>query len=270
MSVRGTLHLDRTDLYEASLLPTFRRYVLPDLPPDRRTTIRILAPSVGEHPESSLSHMFDAVVREFGAGDSGFDVSDGELRSDLLFEAFERSCGEGRTVTLAGTAFAFVHLLDELARRGVRYVLPSGSRLMECGGFKGHSRSVPRPELYALLESALGIPIERMVNQYGMTELGSQFYDSVLCEPETLRRKLGPPWARVVVTNSLTGGPVATGEVGGITIFDLANSGSVFAVQTADLGRSVADGFEVLGREPGAEERGCSIAADELLAGPAS
>jgi hypothetical protein len=39
----------------------------------------------------------------------------------------------------------------------------------------------------------------------------------------------------------------------------------VFAVQTADLGRTVPDGFEVLGREPGAEERGCSIAADELL-----
>jgi len=265
---RGTLHLDRIDLYEASLLPTFRRHVLPDLPPHGRTTIRILAPSIEESPESSLSHMFDAVVREFGASDSGFDVVEGALRGDLLFEALEKSSSEGRVVTLAGTAFAFVHLLDDLERAGVRFMLPSGSRLMECGGFKGRSRTIPRPELYAMLENALGIPMERMVNQYGMTELGSQFYDSVLCDPEALRRKLGPPWARVVVTDPVSGDPADAGATGGITIYDLTNTGSVFAVQTADLGRSLADGFEVLGREPGAEERGCSIAADELLTGP--
>ncbi len=48
-------------------------------------------------------------------------------------------------------------------------------------------------------------------------------------------------------------------------IFDLANMGSVQAVQTADLGRAVGDGFEVLGREPGAEARGCSLAAEAML-----
>lgn len=268
-AVPGILHLDRLDLYEASLLATFRRHVLPDLPVAGRTTIRVLAPSARECPESSLSHMFATVVREFGAQDSGFDVIGGSLHTDHLLEALENSCGEGRAVTLAGTAFAFVHLLDELQHRGVRYVLPAGSRLMECGGFKGRSRSIPRPELYSQLEHALGIPMERMVNQYGMTELGSQFYDSVLRDPETLRRKLGPPWAAVVVIEPESGLPAAAGEVGSITVFDLANTGSIFAVQTADLGRSSEAGFEVLGREPGAEERGCSIAADELLAGSA-
>jgi hypothetical protein len=267
-AVRGTLHLDRLDLYEASLLPTFRRHVLPDLPAGGRITIRVLAPSALEAPESSLSYMFDAVAREFGANDSAFDVTDGSLRTERLFESFEKCCADARAVTLAGTTFAFVHLLDELDRIGVRYVLPSGSRLMECGGFKGRTRSIPRPELYSKLEHALGIPMELMVNQYGMTELGSQFYDSVLREPNSLRRKLGPPWARVVIVDPETGAPAEPGEIGSITIFDLANTGSAFAVQTADLGRSLEAGFEVLGREPGAEERGCSIAADELLTGP--
>ena len=41
---------------------------------------------------------------------------------------------------------------------------------------------------------------------------------------------------------------------------------AVAAIETADLGRALSDGFEVLGREPGAEQRGCSIAADALLA----
>jgi hypothetical protein len=38
-------------------------------------------------------------------------------------------------------------------------------------------------------------------------------------------------------------------------------------VRTADRGRRLGDGFDVLGREPGAEARGCSIAADEMLEG---
>ena len=46
---------------------------------------------------------------------------------------------------------------------------------------------------------------------------------------------------------------------------NLANTGSIVAIQTGDLGRAVLDGFEVIGRDPGAEARGCSIAADELL-----
>jgi hypothetical protein len=51
-----------------------------------------------------------------------------------------------------------------------------------------------------------------------------------------------------------------------IVVHDLANTGSVAALQTEDLGRGVGnvdDGFEVLGRASGAEARGCSIAADE-------
>jgi hypothetical protein len=263
--VRGALHLDTLEIYEASLLPTFRRHVFPDLRPGERAAIRVLAPSAEEAVDSSLSHMFAVVLRELGTRDSGFDVEENAIRYDRLFASIEACAGEGRPLALCGTAFAFVHLLDELERRRVRYALPDGSRLMECGGFKGRSREVPRPELYARLESALGIPMEMMVNQYGMTELGSQFYDSVLLLPAELRRKLGPPWARVLVVDPETGEPAPPGVVGAIVVFDLANTGSVFAVQTADLGRTASDGFEVLGREPGAEERGCSIAVDELL-----
>ena len=111
------------------------------------------------------------------------------------------------------------------------------------------------------------MPVEYIVNQYGMTELASQFYDSVLSEPQAPRRKLGPPWARVRLVDAATDEDVGPDAAGSLVIYDLANTGSVLAIQTADVGRRVADGFEVMGREPGAEERGCSIAADELLAG---
>jgi hypothetical protein len=261
---RGALHLDTLELYEASLLPTFRRHVLPDLGPGARARIRVLAPSPAEAPDSSLSHMFGIVLRALADADSGFDVWAGELRAGEAMAALERAAAEGAPVALCGTAFAFVHLLDALAARGARLALPAGSRVMETGGFKGRSREVSRSELCDAIEAALGVPPTRVVDQYGMTELGSQFYDSVLCQPQRPRRKLGPPWARARLVDP-QGDDVGPGGVGALQIVDLANTGSVLAVQSADLGRALLDGFEVLGRGPGAEARGCSIAADEML-----
>ena len=61
--------------------------------------------------------------------------------------------------------------------------------------------------------------------------------------------------------------PAKLDAVGMVVVHDLANTGSIAALQTADLGRRVegaTDGFEVLGRAADEEERGCSIAADAL------
>jgi hypothetical protein len=264
-AARGELHLDTLELYEASLLPGFRRHLLPDLEPGGRFLIRVLAPSPAEAPDSSLSHMFGAALRELGATGSGFDVEGGLLRAEGALSALEEASARGEPLLLCGTAFGFVHLEEALAARGRKLALPEGSRLMETGGSKGRARELLPGELHALLERALGVPAARIVNQYGMTELASQFYDSVLARPGEPRRKLGPPWARVRVVDPETGEDARPGRVGSLAIYDLANTGSVLALQTADLGRSLADGFEVLGREPGAEARGCSIAADLLL-----
>jgi len=274
---RGALHLDTLELYEASLRPTLLQLLFPDLGPDSagsKTTLRILAPPPGEAPDSSLSYMFGALVDDLGDTDSGFDVEGGELCSDALEGALERACAEARPVALCGTAFAFVHMLDAFASHGARFVCAPGSRIMETGGFKGRSRELSRDTLYAALHETLGIPPERIVNQYGMTELGSQFYDSVVVDPDGPRRKLGPPWARVRLVDPETGHDVEGDAPGLVVIHDLANTGSVAAIQTADLGCRVGDaggdsrfgwGFEVLGRQPDAEARGCSIAADLML-----
>jgi phenylacetate-coenzyme A ligase PaaK-like adenylate-forming protein len=264
--VRGTLFLDTLELYEASLLPTFRRFMFPELlSPDDRAAIRVLAPSPAEQPDSSLSHMFGVVLDALGAPGSGFDVENAELLFDRVLTVLVESAASQVPITLCGTAFAFVHLIDHMSQQGVLIGLPSASRIMETGGFKGRSREVPRTELYAELKRVLGISAERIVNQYGMTELGSQFYDSAILGPSEPRRKLGPPWARVVIVDPETGHEAATGQIGSIVVVDLANTGSVLALRTGDLGRAILDGFEVLGREPGADTRGCSIGADEIL-----
>ena len=262
--LRGTLWLDTLELYEASLLPAFHAHVLPDLG-EQPISMRVLAPSAREAPDSSLSHMFDAVLRTGGLEDPGFDVAGEALRVDPLLASLDASTRVGRAVLLCGTSFAFVHLLDALDERGLCLALPDGSRVMETGGFKGRSRELGREALHAAIHERLGVAPERIVNQYGMTELGSQFYDSVLRRPGEPRRKLAPPWTRVRAVDPETGDDVPEGQPGALVVVDLANTGSVQAIQTADLGRILGDGFEVLGREPGAEARGCSIAADAML-----
>ncbi|MFK7896913.1 MAG: acyl-protein synthetase [Myxococcota bacterium] len=265
---RGVLELDTLAPYEASLIASLRRLWLTDLV-GRQPPMRFLAASPDEAQDSSLSHMFGALAAAEGGPGSGFDLVDGALQQGALGEAVTRAQAGNAPLCIAGTSFAFVHFLDATAGDdAARWRLPEGSRLMETGGFKGKSREVPREVLRADLASRFGLPESRVVNQYGMTELGSQFYDSTLIDESGERRKIAPPWTRVRFVAPSTGEDVEPGEAGLIVIHDLANTGSVAALQTADLGRLIPGGppgFDVLGRSEGAEARGCSIAADVML-----
>ncbi len=268
---RGQLHLDTLQFYEASLLSSLRENFLIHLT-GQQPTMRFLAPPPEEASDSSLTHMFETLRASEGGPTSGFDLRDGQLDLDAL-QRVVRQAEEGATpLLLLGTSFAFVHFLDATtATRSGIWSLPTGSRVMETGGFKGRSREVPAEDLRADLATRFDLPETSIINQYGMTELGSQFYDSTAVDPSGPRRKLAPPWTRVRIIDPTTQKDVAAEETGMIVIHDLANTGSVAAIQTADLGRIVRNeegdeiGFSVLGRFEGAEQRGCSIATDIML-----
>jgi hypothetical protein len=168
---------------------------------------------------------------------------------------------------MLGTAFSYVHLLDAEPAADRAFALPAGSLVLETGGYKGRSRTLPKPELHDLLGRRLGISPDNLVCEYGMSELSSQAYDSFAWEPSTTaqstvrpaRRFRFPPWARAMVTSPETGREVADGESGLLRVFDLANVRSVLAIQTEDLAIRRGDGFELLGRAAQAEPRGCSL-----------
>ncbi len=263
-AARGRHHVPRVSLYRAAALPNLRAYLVPE---DRPLALISLIPSPTDAPHSSLSAMMGFVaeawgdpVRWVGHQDRGMDL-----------DGLRRACAEavacGRPALVAGTAFAFVHLLDLLDREGSTLALPEGSRIMETGGFKGRSRAVARDDLYAALEARLGIPRGRMVNEYGMTELLSQLYEPVLSEGAgAAGRHVPPPWLKVRALDPATLEPVAAGEAGMLAFFDLANAGSVCHILTQDVGTVSADGVRLRGRAEGAEPRGCSLAVEDLLA----
>ena len=286
-------------LYEASLLPWFRRHLLPetgtagegtDAATESKLDFLILTPPASAAPHSSLVHMFETVRHELGSAASAFCGSveaDGAWSLDQArIETILRSAvREQRPVILLGTAFNYVNLLDHLSERGTSFALPPGSRALETGGYKGRSRALPKAELHALITRRLGI--SNIICEYGMSELSSQAYDAAAAiaypsglsrnfktqKPETAPSEFMsfgfsfPPWARVQIVSPETGREVPDGEAGLIRIFDLANVWSVLAIQTEDLGvrrfvgTGTAGGFELLGRAVAAEPRGCSLMA---------
>ena len=129
---------------------------------------------------------------------------------------------------------------------------------MDTGGFKGSERTITAAALRALYTTHLGVPAEIVINEYGMTEMLSQFYDA-----QEVKR--GPPWVRTIVVDPETLRELPHGETGLLRHVDLANLFSVSAIQTEDVGRMANDGFELLGRIAGAAPRGCSIAMDIFL-----
>jgi hypothetical protein len=264
---RGEHAVASLALYRAALLPALRAHVLAGA----RPRLLSLVPSVADAPHSSLSRMIGALADELDPGSTGwFARADGSLVAGALRSAARSAMDERAPVLVATTAFALVHWLDELARAGVRLALPEGSRLMETGGFKGRVREVDRGALYASVAERLGIQSDHVVNEYGMTEMLSQFYEPVLSSPPAPvelrdRHHVAPPWVRTRVLDPATLAPAAAGEAGLLCHFDLANAGSAACVLTEDLGVAVPGGFRLLGRAPGAEPRGCSLVTEELL-----
>jgi len=248
-------------IYEASLRSAF------PIPLAQRGRLLILTPPPADAANSSLVHMFETLRRESSAPDSAFVGRLGDDRTWATdFEAALAGLKGEEPLFILGTAFSFVHLLDYLTEQNLRFQLPPGSRVLETGGYKGRSRSLPKSELHALITRFLGVPREQIICEYGMSELSSQSYDCLQSDEHESRHSSPvnrhftfPPWARVQIVSPETGCEVTDGETGLIRVFDLANVFSVMAIQIEDLAIRRGNGFELIGRAELAESRGCSL-----------
>jgi hypothetical protein len=228
-----------------------------------RTRMGILFPDETAMPNSSLAHYLALAVREFGSADSRYFVSPAGMDSAGLYEALSEAERSGEPYALLGASYSFVHLIDELGQLGRSFRLPPGSKVLDTGGYKGHSRDLPMGDFYAMLSAALGIGRDRCINMYGMTELSTQFYDSGNASVPSV--KSGPHWIRSRLVDPLTGREVARGERGILVHCDLANFNSVTTILTEDVGVEVDSGFLLLGRAEGAQAKGCSLAVEEFI-----
>ena len=260
----GVHRLDTLGLVNAAILKSARRYVVPDR---ERIRCLFLSPPPGSARESSLVHMFAVYAEAFGEPGSLFLLG-GRSVVAMAPASLDAAVASGEPVLVAGAALAYLGILESA---DISWDLPEGSRALVTGGFKGAARCTDPDRLAESIEERLGIPRSHQVQEYGMTELSSQLYDG------GLRRALGfldepagrglrvPPWMRVRIVEPFSGRDVEPGETGALVHVDLANRGSALVLQTSDLGAAEEVGVRLLGREPGAEARGCSLAAELWL-----
>jgi len=194
----------------------------------------------------------------------------GALDEDRLRSVMKDAARADEPILLLGTALALLRAVERLEEVPAD-PLPTGSRIMETGGFKGLDRSIGREELYDRVTKATGVLRDSIVSEYGMTELLSQLYEPVLSEgPHAAGAYVAPPWLKVRALDPVTLDEVEPGEPGLLAFFDLANAGSVCHVLTEDVGAVVEGRVSLQGRVQGAEPRGCSRAMDELMSSAGS
>jgi hypothetical protein len=280
---RGTHAMRRTDTYEKLSL-AFGQSAL--LAPQTTATVVALAAPNTEPPRSSLGYMMARFIERFDgepldaaeqvcnpAWPGRWLLSESGVNLAGLEHAARMASHARRPLLLLGTAFALVRLLDDLG--SARLPLPVGSVVMQTGGFKGKTREVSMEELREGVTHALQLGPGRVVGEYGMTELTSQLYEGTLREGALAARHpeaapgtyYEPHWLRVTPVDPVTLLPVPEGELGLARFIDVGNVDSAVCVVTQDLVRRVDGGIRLLGRQPGAPPRGCSLAVEALLHG---
>lgn len=262
-SERGQHAIRNVTTYEHASLAFGRNALMRDFP--ARVPIFVLGPTPNELPDSSLTHMFETFVRELGepvSADETYFLSDGVFELSAMDERVSRVLARGgESALLLGTSWAFAKFLDAVDPDVFR--MPLKTRLMQTGGFKGRTKEIPEATLRKELARMFAIDPNAILSEYGMTELGSQFYTQ---NHDGQPRYISPPWARVRAVDPTTLGPVARGEIGIARIEDLVNVDSACIVLTQDRIRESEDGtFELLGRLPGAPPRGCSLTLEEMF-----
>ena len=272
---RSVHRLSSLDEYDAAIDEGVAAALLPDVVAGERAPLACvqLQPGPDEAPHSSLGYMYDRIRRGPWCSDAGSYVSgDYELDAAGAWQALSRLTQADEPVLVLATSFALVMLLEQAEQLGLpALVLPKGSRVVDTGGYKGRTRELTRTELLVQIERWLGVPETWCENEYGMSELSSQAWLGTVAaasgHPLTLPAA-GARWlpatlrVRVVDPQSLR--EVADGEAGLLVFHDLANRWSCAAVRSEDLGIRRGDGFELLGRAPGAALKGCSLRLEDV------
>ena len=204
-----------------------------------------LLPSYLERKNASLVSMVDHFMQASDSDLGGFFLDN----LPELVQRVEAARQRGdRQVVLVGVTFALLDLVEQFPQAWPEVWV------METGGMKGRRKELLREELHDILHQ--GLQPQRVLSEYGMTELLSQAYtlpDGQWFDP--------PPWLRIQIRD--VNDPFSAmepGKAGGINVIDLANIDSCAFIETMDVGCIGGKGvFKVMGRFDHAEVRGCNL-----------
>lgn len=234
---RSKHYIADISFYEASFLTAYYQLIGK---PEEHTIIALL-PNYLEQGDSSLVYMVNKLIEETKSDLSCFIHSETQQVESL----YQRALEMGRKPVIIGVSYT---LLD-LAEKNINL---SQSILIETGGMKGRRKEMSKQQLHEILKEQF--QIGTISSEYGMTELLSQAYsfqDGIF---------LCPPWMKVLIRD--TNDPftyLPDAKTGGLNIIDLANKYSCSFIATQDLGKTMGNKFELMGRFDFSDIRGCNL-----------
>ena len=256
-SPRGLALLDLTIIAQA------RRRLVCDI--DTPAIVR-LVPDERAAPEMIMAYGMGVIAARLGdAATSAVVVGPRGVDFDLLAKTLDRAVAAEQPVVLIGGSFAFVNVCDALEAKGARFALPSGSRMLDAGGFKGRSRELDVDTLRASVGRVFGIAPDRCLNLFGMTELASQLYDGddIALGPLGERPKAATAYIEPRVRDARTMQRIERGA-GLLEVTDLCILDRPPTVLTGDLAIAAPGGVAITGRAERGQTRGCSLSLESL------
>jgi phenylacetate-coenzyme A ligase PaaK-like adenylate-forming protein len=230
------------NIYEESIYKSFEQFI--GKPED--FIFLGLLPSYLEKQNSSLIYMVDYLMKKSAKPENGYFLYNHEDLFKLLNELKDKK------VILFGVSFALLDFLDTLESLNSSISESLNLIVIETGGMKGRKEEMTKDELLRILQD--GFKTDKIYSEYSMTELLSQAYSL----GENIYQC--PNWMKIMVRNAED--PFnyeKEGRTGAINIIDLANIHSCSFIATQDLGKTIGDKFQVLGRIDHSDIRGCSL-----------
>lgn len=145
------------------LAPFFRRHTFlyeTDLSP---TTVRLISRGVkSEVDQVQLSKLEEVVIDK---------KEDNYVK---LIKSMQKSSLDGQKVFIFGTTHQYKELCELIIERNEAVSLLDGSLVLFGGGWKSFTgERISREELLSLISKALGLPAERIMEGYSMTEINA-------------------------------------------------------------------------------------------------
>ncbi|MEN3046603.1 MAG: hypothetical protein ABDH49_06450 [Candidatus Hydrothermales bacterium] len=238
-----------------SILTSFEYFLLPDNP---KANFYIFFEPFEIRRNSSLSYMLSLVAKNFSK-DYFFIYSRKNYE-----ETFKKLSGEKHKVLILGTTISIYDFIIFLKEKNKRLRLAEGSRIMDTGGWKTKRVHLNENSLLKIYSDYFGISKHFVVNEYGMCELASQFYDinlrKFLLENKKIRYKFSLPFLRFKLINEEN----RSDKLGLIGIYDLFNIETCSFLLTPDMAVKKSKGFKIIERVDD-ELRGCSLIGEEIL-----
>lgn len=243
-SKRGVHYFPTRQFYDAAIASLLAKYLLR---PGRTYAGLSLVRSFSEAPDSSLSYMIHVAAARFEMHPRYCAFRGQRVYWDHAVTFIRRVTRDQKPLVLWTTSFALAGLLNYLRKNNIMLRLNPASRLMDTGGFKGSNKEISRQEMISRCRTYLGLAGRQIVNEYGMTELTSQFYNGQ-----------GGDWSRLTLFDPDRPQDLLNRE-GIVRVYDLANQFSCAFLETEDLARWRKGGLVITGRLPHSEPRGCSL-----------